>query len=81
MTYSETIPYIQRAFAMMKKETLSRVGSGQAPPDEFINVAMAEDVISRALLRAIKDEQADATTEIDKQRYKRLKDFFFKQGG
>ena len=80
MTYSESIPYMQRAFAMLKKVALSRVGSGRAHPDEFTSIAMAEDVISRALLREIKDKPADATTEIDNERYRKLKNFL-KQGG
>lgn len=72
MTYSESLPYLQKAFAMMKKEILSRVGSGQGKPDEFVNAVMAEDVITRALAKEMKNDSLDKTPPVEKDRYTRF---------
>ena len=84
MTYSEAIPYMQRAFAMMKKDALMKENE-----DDYIRTIIAEDVISRAILEEIKKEkpEKDRTTPIDNQRYKSLKEWFanntaiLKEGG
>lgn len=78
MTYAEALPIMQQAFAMLKKEILVGITDDKSTPEDFVNAAMAEDVIVRAITKALREDRADKTREIDAVRYSRLKSFLNK---
>ncbi len=68
MTEREALQYMQRAFAMLKHETLRQVTYEGEDPREFANVAIAEDVVISAMYRGVRCREEECKTK--KNRYK-----------